>query len=142
MVRKSTPEKVAELLTVMRTKYPRVYRGFVNRFAPPAAGIGGIWDSISNVVSRTTTAISNFASSQGFDKLLTAAEPFLKSELEKRSLKLDIQRINAGLPVATAPTGEFPTSESLPERRDPWPWVIGVAGVVGIIVLAGMGRRR
>lgn len=139
-----TEVKVRELFAWMERYQPQIYRGVVRRFAQPAQ-LAGIWDSIANVAGNAVKAASNFVSTQGLDKLLTAAEPFVKNELEKRQLALQVKRIAAGLPPTDPVTGApmpLTPAPGTPPAVPQWVWFAGVAGGLGLLVMTVAGRRR
>lgn len=147
----STKDAVATLLRWMQTNQPHVYAGLVNRFNPPGTNLHGLFDSISNLFSRTVETVSNFAGSQGFDKILTAAQPFLANKTQQSQLAMQIKAAQAGVQMpgqqqsqqggsnmpapsapATASTGF--SFGSVP----PWAWALLAAG--GAWALSGKRR--
>jgi hypothetical protein len=142
-----TPKETQQLLSWIKGTNPRAYAGLVRRFTPnDRAQVAGIWDTIANAASSITSGVTTFLNSEGTQKLFNAAQPFLQSELEKKQLKLNLQRMQAGLPLQQYPTGAgssvlpFGTDpllwEQQQQQRDiPWPWIIGGAGLVLLLVM-------
>jgi len=146
--------KVRKLMGYLEKKKPHIYRGLVTRFTQPTdipavQSMAGIFDFVGSIASKTVDAMSNFASSNGFDKILTAASPFLANKAEKEQLEIQIKRVGAGLD----PEGKPTTTQPAPSTTAPaatgieaWPmWAKvagGVAGVAGIGWLISMLTRR
>jgi len=150
-----TAERVRQLFVWMQRYQPHIGAGLIRRFTPreQLAGLGGIFDFIGTAVQGVT----NFAQTQGFDKLLTAAQPFIKNAAEKSALKVQLERIKAGLPPAAEATaasspggqgtpgatpGGVPASE--PWYKSPWVFVAGGAALIGTaaLFLGGRSGRR
>lgn len=142
--------KVRKLMVYLEKKKPHIYRGLVTRFTQPQE-LKGIFDFVGSIASKTVDAMSNFASSNGFDKILTAASPFLANKAEKDQLEIQIKRVNAGLaPTDTpqSPAPSAPTTEPVATGIAAWPlWakvaggVAGVAGLGWLISMLTRGRR-
>jgi hypothetical protein len=141
-----TPQDTQRLLTWMKERQPKVYAGLVRRFTPAGQGpMAGIWDSITTAASSITSSVTNFLNSEGAAKLFTAATPFMQTELEKKQLALNLQRIQSGLPPQMYPTlpgatsmqpyGSMPTSWQEPQQPIPWGWIGGGAAAIALLLL-------
>lgn len=153
--RKSPQQQAAELLAWMRANQPRVYEGLARRFASRPSELSGLFDSLSTAFSSAVNAVGNFLGSQGGDKLLQAAQPFITTKLEKEQLQNQIKRLQAGLPLTAMPASagvvNTQTYSGLPlapfsieAKPFPWLWVAGGVGG-GLLLMAmmnGGGRRR
>ena len=136
------------LLKWMKQEQPRAYAGLVRRFTPKGE-LSGLLDSITGIAGRVVDSVTNFVNSQGAQSLLTAASPFLQTQLEKKQLELNIKRMQAGmLPQQYTPSyapGVYPGSmlpdSMLPQPKPiPWGWITG--GALGIGALLMATRRR
>lgn len=141
-----SPKETQQLLAWIKSTNPKAYAGLVRRFSPnDRAQVAGIWDTVTSAASSITSGVTNFLNSEGAAKLFNAAQPFLQSELEKKQLQLNLQRMQAGLPIQqypTAPAGSsvlpYGTDPLMFEQRKaeiPWPWIIGGAGLVLLVAL-------
>lgn len=150
--------QVKALLDWLQVNQPKVFRGLVERFTPPDAQMAGITDFLSNTVNT----VSNFVSSQGFDKILQAAQPFIDNRLQQEVLKYQVQRLQSGLPLgsptqiaaATQTSGVAPGSsaatphvmpaEPFWKRITPLGWVaiLGGGGLVAAWMLGSRTGRR
>lgn len=147
-----SPQDTQRLLTWLKQRQPQVYTGLVRRFTPPErAQLAGIWDSITGAVSSVGQTVTNFLNSEGAAKLFQAAQPFLQTELEKKQLNLNLQRLQSGLPLQQYPTASAGATSILPYGTDPsllvqptaqpvpWGWIAG--GAIGIAALLALSRR-
>lgn len=132
------------LLEWMRRRQPRAYAGLARKFAPPQA-VAGLWDSISSAGGKLVDGITNVLNSEGAQKLIGAATPFLQTKLEREQLKLNVQRVQAGMPPVDYPTGATPgyayqfDPAASPVANIDWKWVgIGGAALLALLML----RRR
>lgn len=141
-----TPADTQRLLQWIKTAQPRVYTGLVRRFTPAdRAQVAGIWDSITGAVSSIGNTVTNFLNSQGAEKLFQAAQPFLQTTLEKEQLKLNLQRMQSGLPPQYYPPASTSATSTLPYGTDPmlyqqqpptqipWGWIGG--GLLAAVLL-------
>lgn len=144
-----------QLFAWLQRYQPRVFAGLVRRFTPREQQLSGISDMLGSALN----AASSFINSQGFEKVLTAAQPFIANRVEKEQLELQLTRIKNGLPP-TAPgststaaatggpggpgdpsRGQAPPPPAA-EREIPWGWIAGgTAAAAGLALLLG-GRRR
>jgi hypothetical protein len=141
-----TQGETQRLLAWIKVQQPRVYAGLLRRFTPPQqAQVAGIWDSITGAVSSISGGVTNFLNSQGADKLLSAAQPFLQNQIEKDQLKLNLRRLQAGLPIQTYPTTAAPAASTTspapapapstqPTQQIPWGWIGGGALAIGLLL--------
>lgn len=147
---KAINPQVTELLAWMKVHMPRVYQGVARRFVAQGE-LGGFWDTLTNIGSKVASSVNSFVSSEGFDKLLNVASPFLQTELEKQQLKLQIERAQQGLPLQpyqpayTTPAQQsgltWPSVPATSQQSVPWLWIAGGIGV-GLLVMSVAGSRR
>jgi hypothetical protein len=140
-----TQADTQRLLAWIKASQPRVYTGLVRRFTPAdRAQVAGIWDSITGAVSSIGNSVTNFLNSEGAGKLLTAAQPFLQTTLEKEQLKLNLQRMQSGLPIQYYPPASPGATSVLPYGTDPMlyqqppkeiPWGLIGGGLLATVLL-------
>lgn len=146
-----TSAQTRVLLAWMKDQQPRVYAGLVRRFTP-ASEVSGIMDSITGIAGKLADSVTNFFNSQGGQAVLTAAQPFLQTSLEKKQLQLNLQRMQNGLPIQQYPVAGQPgydpygnnpayfPSSSPTGVSVPWMW-LGLGGLGLGLLLSRRGRR-
>lgn len=129
------------LLQWMQRRQPRAYAHIVTKFAPPQQ-VAGLWDSLAAGAGKVVDGLTNVLNSDGAQKILGAATPFLQNKLERDQLKTNIQRVQAGFPPVDYPTGATPgyayqfDPAASPVANINWTYVgLGVAGLAALFML-------
>jgi hypothetical protein len=144
--------QATQLLEWMRTRMPHVYRGVAGRFSTQQQ-LSGFWDSIGTVASSVVTGVTNFINTQGAEKLLQVAQPFIQNKLEKEQIALNLQRIQTGQPVKDysepaaplpgyGPAPATPAPAAPAQREIPWGWIGGGAAGVALLLMLSRGSSR
>lgn len=146
-----TRAQTERLLAWMKKEQPHVYAGLLRRFTPPSQ-VSGLFDSITGIAGKFVDSVTNFFNSNGGQAVLTAAQPFLATSLEKKQLQLNLTRAQNGLPMQQYPVAGqpgydpygnnpayFPTS-SPSGVSVPWMW-LGIGGL-GLGLLLSRRRSR
>lgn len=147
----STKQRVERLLEAIKRDHPKVFIGLANRFAPPGAPAPQALQGIGDIFASTVNAVSNFVGSQGFDKLLTAASPFIANKVQQQQLGIQIKAAQAGVMVPQAATiqsgayGSVVIPGAMPQPSmfggNALPWILGGGALLLFVLMSGKRGR-